>query len=400
MEPLREGFRWYGDADPVPLSYIAQSGAKGVFTSLHQIPYGEEWSVADIREHQAKLKRFNLDWDVVESVPVSEDIKLRTGDYKRHIQNYKNTVRNLAECGVRKIVYNFMPVLDWIRTDLHYKLPDGSQCLRFDPVQFAAFEIYLLKREGAEANYTPQQLALAKEFFESLSPDSVKAFERSIIDVFPGCKMGLQIEDVRKMLGRYDGMGPQKLKENLFLFLEEICPVAEECSSILAIHPDDPPFDVLGLPRIASRLEDFQQMFDAVPSPSNTICFCTGSLSAGNRNDIPRMAEALSDRIYVAHLRSTQTDPDGSFFEAGHLEGSVLMAKVVWLLLKAQDALSKRCGEKIVFRPDHGRDMADDLSKPPTPNPGYSYIGRMKGLAEIRGLEAGLIAANGGLLNL
>lgn len=391
MQKLREGFRWYGDNDVVPLSYIAQSGAKSVFSSLHHIPYGEVWSVEEIKKHQAKLVPYGLVWDTVESVPVSEDIKLRCGDYVRHIENYVQTIRNLAECGIKKIIYNFMPVLDWIRTDLHYQLPDGSQCLRFDPVQFAAFEIFLLKREGAEKNYSEEQLKRAREFFDGLSAEERKNFERSIIDVFPGCKMGLEIEDVRKMLARYDGIDATKLKEHLRLFLEAVCPTAEECGTVLAIHPDDPPFDVLGLPRIASKLEDFQEMFASCPSKANTICFCTGSLSAGGRNDIAKMAEVLADRIYIAHLRSTQTNPDGSFFEAGHLEGGVPMAKVVKKLLQIQNDRIAKGGEQIVFRPDHGRDMADDLSKPPTANPGYSFIGRMKGLAEIRGLELGLL---------
>lgn len=390
MQPLKAGFRWYGDNDEVPLEFIAQSGAKSVFTSLHHIPYGEVWSVEDIAARQEKVASYGLEWDTVESVPVSEDIKLRSGDFERHIENYKQTIRNLAARGIKNIIYNFMPVLDWIRTDLHYRLPDGSRCLRFDPVQFAAFEIYLLKREGAEKNYTQAQLEAAEKFFESLDGDKRKAFERSIIDVFPGCKMGLEIGDVRKMLAKYDGIDAAKLKTHLKLFLDEVLPVAEEFGSVMAIHPDDPPFDVLGLPRIASRLSDFQEMFAANPSRSNTICFCTGSLSAGLHNDIPQMLDALRDRIYIAHLRSTQVNLDGSFYEAGHLEGRVPMVKIVRKLMELQDERLKSGGNKIVFRPDHGRDMADDLLKPPTANPGYSYIGRMKGLAEIRGVEAAL----------
>lgn len=391
MKPLKSGFRWYGENDEVPLSFIAQSGATGVFTSLHHIPYGEVWSIDEIQKRLDILAKYNLTWDAVESVPVSEDIKLRTGDYKTHIENYKETIRNLAKCGVKNIIYNFMPVLDWIRTDLHYTLPDGSQCLRFDPVQFAAFEIYLLKREGAEKNYTQQQLELAKEFFDSLNEESRKKFERGLIDVFPGCKMGLEIGDVRKMLAKYDGIDAKKLKEHLRLFLEEVLPVAEECGSIMAIHPDDPPFDVLGLPRIASRLADFQEMFEVCPSKANTICFCTGSLSAGKHNNIIELLDALRDRIYIAHLRSTQIEADGSFYEAGHLEGGVPMREVVKKLLLLQDERLAAGGDKIVFRPDHGRDMADDLLKPPTANPGYSFIGRMKGLAELRGLQHAML---------
>jgi len=390
MEMLKQGFRWYGDNDPVSLDFIRQSGATSVYSSLHHIPYGELWTVEEIEKHKAKAAAHGLEWDVVESLPVSEDMKLRTGDYKRHFENYKESIRNLAKCGIKKIIYNFMPVLDWIRTDLHFRLPDGSRCLRFDPVQFAAFDIFVLKRDGADRERSPEQVAKAKAFFDSLDDAAKKAFERSIIDVFPGCKMGLEIEDVRKMLARYDGYTPQKLKANLVAFLEETTPVAEECGAFLAIHPDDPPFPVLGLPRIASRVEDFLEIFKACPSKANTICFCTGSLSAGLHNDISSMADKLADRIYIAHLRSTQVDADGSFYEAGHLEGRVPMVEVVRKLMKLQDARLKAGGEKIVFRPDHGRDMADDLSKPPTANPGYSYIGRMKGLAEIRGVMKAL----------
>ena len=390
MQKLKEGFRWYGDNDPVPLSYIAQSGATSVYSSLHHIPYGELWSVDEIKKHAAKNAAYGLEWDVVESLPVTEDMKLRTGDFRRHIENYKQSIRNLAECGIRKIIYNFMPVLDWIRTDLHYRLPDGSQCLRFDPVQFAAFDIFVLKRDGAADERSPEHVEKAKAFFDSLDSARKKAFERSIIDVFPGCKMGLEIGDVRKMLARYDGITPQKFRDNLVEFLKEVTPVAEEVGTILAIHPDDPPFPVLGLPRIASRVEDFGEIFEKCPSKANTICFCTGSLSAGIHNDISKMADALADRIYIAHLRSTQVNPDGSFFEAGHLEGREPMVEVVEKLMPLQDKRLAHGGEKIVVRPDHGRDMADDLSKPPTANPGYSFIGRMKGLCELRGVMTAL----------
>ncbi len=390
METLKEGFRWYGDNDPVSLSFIKQSGATSVYSSLHHIPYGELWTVEEIKKHQDKIGSYGLEWDVVESLPVTEDMKLRTGDYKRHFENYKESLRNLAKCGIKKIIYNFMPVLDWIRTDLHFRLPDGSQCLRFDPVQFAAFDIFVLKRKGAAEERTAEQFEKAKKFFDSLDESGKKSFERSIIDVFPGCKMGLEICDVRKMLAKYDGYSPEKLKSNLIEFLREVTPVAEECGSILAIHPDDPPFAVLGLPRIASRVEDFQEIFEKCPSKANTICFCTGSLSAGIHNDISSMVDKLADRIYITHLRSTQVDSDGSFYEAGHLEGRVPMPEVVEKLMKLQESRLSRGGEKIVFRPDHGRDMADDLSKPPTDNPGYSYIGRMKGLSELRGLMRGV----------
>lgn len=394
-EMLEEGFRWYGPKDEVSLDFIRQAGAESVFTSLHEIPYGELWGKDAIMERVRELGEHGLRWSVVESLPVSEDIKTRTGDYLRHIQNYKQSIRNLAECGIKIIIYNFMPVLDWIRTDLHWRLPDGSTCLRFDPAQFAAFEIYLLKRAGASADYSPDQLERAEKFFKSLDAESKIKFERSIIDVFPGCSMGLGIEDVRAMLAKYADIDAPRLRRHLELFLKEVAPVAEECGAHLAIHPDDPPFNVLGLPRIASRLSDFQKIISFYDSPANSVCLCAGSLSAGPENDIPQMIDALADRIFTVHLRSTQREPDGSFYEAGHLEGSVPMPLVVEKLLKIQRRRVAEGGERIVFRPDHGRDMADDLLKPPTRNPGYSYIGRMKGLAEIRGLERGILFGGG-----
>ena len=388
---LENGFRWYGGNDPVPLSYIRQAGTENIFSSLHGIPYGELWPKSEIKKLKKKISDAGMRWGVVESLPVSEDIKTRSGDYVRHISNYKKSVENLAACGIRDIIYNFMPVLDWVRTDLHFKLPDGSTCLRYDPAQFAAFEIFILKRKGAEQSYTAAQLKGAQKFYASLSPKKRKEFERAIIDVFPGCKMGLSIADVRKMLAAYDGIGPDDLRENLKLFLREVAPVAEECGARLSIHPDDPPFPVLGLPRIASSLEDFKKIMKFYDSPANSIAFCTGSLSAGRHNDIPKMLDAFKDRVFVAHLRSTEHEADGSFYEAGHLEGSVPMRKVVKKLLEIQRKRLAKGGERIVFRPDHGRDMADDLSKPPTANPGYSYIGRMKGMAELRGLQCGLL---------
>ncbi len=389
---LEQGFRWYGPNDSVPLSHIRQAGAESVFTALHHIPYGELWTKEEILKRKKEVEDAGLKWSVVESVPVSEEIKTRTGDFQRHIENYKRSVENLGACGINIVIYNFMPVLDWIRTDLHYRMPDGSTCLRYDPAQFAAFEIYMLKRAGAEKDYDAETLERAKKFYESLDAEKQKDFERAIIDVFPGCKMGLGLADVRKMLAAYKDISADQLREHLKLFLLEVAPVAERCGVHLAIHPDDPPFPVLGLPRIASRLEDFKKITGYYDSPANSVAFCTGSLSAGIHNDLPKMLDELKDRIFVTHLRSTQREADGSFFEAGHIEGSVPMYKLVKKLLEIQRERTAKGEAKIVFRPDHGRDIADDLSKPPTANPGYSYIGRMKGLAEIRGLQHGILA--------
>ncbi len=395
---LEETFRWYGPSDPVTLSDIKQCGCEGVITSLHHIPYGAAWPVADIRKRKAELAEYGLRWSAVESVPVSEDIKTRTGDYKQHIENYKETIKNLGSEGVDVVIYNFMPVLDWVRTDLKHKLPDGTTCLYFDPVHFAAFEIFLLKRAGAESDYTPEQLKKAKVFFDSMTTEQVKKFERSIIDVFPGCKMGLNIEDVRKMLAKYDKIDRKQLQEHLRLFLKEVGPVCDQYGVRMAIHPDDPPYQILGLPRIVCVEQDVKELLAMYDSPANGLCFCTGSYSANLDNDLPGMIARYGHRINVAHLRSTQKNADGSFFEANHLEGSVDMYNVVKNLLTEQKK-RKDAGRKdwrLSFRPDHGHDMLDDQKKPDAPNPGYTCIGRMRGLAEIRGLELGIAQSTWG----
>lgn len=388
-EFLIEGFRWYGKRDHVPLSYIRQSGATDVYSSLHEIPYGDVWPIEAIKAHQKLVQDAGLRWSVVESLPVHEDIKTQTGDFKKLIENYKISLKNLAECGIKIIIYNFMPALDWIRTDLHYKNPDGSTCLRFDAAQFAAFDIFVLKRENAEKDYAPDTIKKAKEFFDKMSKADVEKFEASIMDVFPGCKLGLHASDLRNMLEKYKGIDEKKLKENLAYFLREVSPVAAKLGQKLAIHPDDPPFDVLGLPRIASNVQDFKDIVNCCDNSANGICFCTGSLSASLKNDIPAMIDELKDKIFVAHLRSTKVESDGSFHEAGHLEGGVPMPKVVSKLMELQAKKIAANDVPLVFRPDHGRDMANDLSVN-ADNPGYNFIGRMKGLAEIRGLMRGL----------
>lgn len=390
-EYLTEGFRWYGKRDHVSLQYIRQSGATDVFSSLHEIPYGEVWSIDAIKAHQKICADAGLNWSVVESLPVHEDIKTQRGNWKKYIENYKISLRNLAECGIKIIIYNFMPVLDWIRTDLKFRLPDGSRCLRFDAAQFAAFDMFVLKRNGAENTYSEEIKSRAKKFFDALSPSQISEFESSIMDVFPGCKMGLKAEDLRRMLANYEGIDEKKLKENLAYFLREVTPVAAELGQKMAIHPDDPPFDVLGLPRIASNIEDFKDIVNSCDNSANGICFCTGSLSASAKNDLPKMIDELQDKIFCTHLRSTKIEEDGSFYEAGHLEGGVPMPVVVEKLMELQGK-RKAAGEPLlVFRPDHGRDMADDLEKKFPDNPGYNFIGRMKGLAEIRGLMRGIM---------
>lgn len=389
---MTESMRWYGPEDPVSLAFIRQMGATGIYTSLHQIPYGEVWPVADIRERKQLIESAGLRWVAVESVPVHEDIKTRSGACQRYIANYRETLRNLGSSGVDLVIYNFMPVLDWVRTDLAYKLEDGSECLYFDPVQFAAFEIFLLQREGAEKDYSEAQLQAAKEFFDNLDEAGKRAFERSLIDVFPGCKMGLSLEDVRTMLARYRDIDRQQLKENLRLFLESVIPVAEEAGVRMAIHPDDPPYSILGLPRIVSCEDDVKDLLQMIDSQANGLCFCTGSFSPRADNDLPGIIERYGDRINCAHLRSTQRNEDGSFYEADHLAGSVDMYWVVHGLVKemSRRKASGRDDWRLSFRPDHGHTMMDDLDKPAPDNPGYSAIGRLRGLAELRGLQLGI----------
>jgi mannonate dehydratase len=394
--PMEEGFRWFGPGDPVPLSYIRQAGATAVFTSLHQIPYGEAWPREAIRQRREQLAAAGLRWAVVESVPVHEHIKTGSGDLKQLFANYAESLRNLAAEGISTVVYNFMPVLDWIRTDMHYALPDGSEGMHYDPVRFAAFEIHALKRRGAEAGYTAEQRAQADAWWQGLEPAAREKFIQTIIDVFPGVKWALTLDDIRAMLARYEKIGATELRANLARFLDAVAPVAESVGVRLAIHPDDPPFPVLGLPRIVSQASDVEAIFKMADVPANGLCFCTGSFSARADNDLPAMVRQFAPRIHAVHLRSTQRLPDGSFYEADHLAGSVNMPAVVQALLEEQRRrqAQKRSDWQLIFRPDHGHTMMDDLGKPPGITPGYSCIGRMRGLSELRGLMRGLAYAD------
>ena len=389
---LSETFRWYGPDDTVTLNSIVQMGCKGVISSLHNIAYGEVWPLNDIIAYKKIINSYNLDWSAVESVPVSEDIKTKSADYLLHIENYKKTVENLGKAGVYTIIYNFMPVLDWVRTDLKFKLDDGTQALLFDPIKLAAFELFILKRETATNDYSIKQREKAKIYFNNLSNKEKKEFEQTIIDVFPGVKMGLTISNVKDMLKKYEYINSDQLKSNLSYFLNQVIPICEKSAVKMAIHPDDPPFPILGLPRIVSTENDLKDLVNMIDSPSNGICFCTGSLSAREDNDLVSMIDSLGYRINCFHLRSTQRNSDGSFFEANHLEGSVDMALVVKSALSLMKERIKegRSDWQIIFRPDHGHTMLDDLDKPTPNNPGYSAIGRLKGLSEIRGLQMGI----------
>jgi mannonate dehydratase len=392
FDTMEESFRWYGPADTVPLSYIRQTGASAVFTSLHQIPYGALWPRPAIAERKAAVEAAGLAWNAVESVPVHEDIRTGTGDLKTLFANYAQSVRNLGAEGIRIVIYNFMPVLDWIRTDMRFRLPDGSEALRFDPAQFAAFERYALKRPGAEENYTPEQLERAQAWWTDLDEPARVAFVANIIDVFPGCKMGLTLDDIRAMLAKYKDIDEDGLRANYARFLEAVVPACEEAGVRLAVHADDPAFPVLGLPRIVSTAEDVAKVFKMVDSPSNGLCLCTGSFSSNPKNDLVAMAKRFAPRIHAVHLRSTQRLPDGSFFEADHLAGSVDMPAVVSALFAEMDRRKAegRADWRLPFRPDHGHVMMDDLAKAENITPGYAAIGRMRGLAELRGLMVGI----------
>lgn len=394
LEPhlMEEGFRWFGPNDPVPLAHIRQAGAEAVFTSLHEIPYGEAWPLETIRVRKARIEAAGLRWTAVESVPVAESIKTGTGDLALLFENYATTLRHLAAEGITTVVYNFMPVLDWVRTDLRHVLPDGSECLRFDPMHFAAFEIHALKRAGAALDYDPETRERAAAWWAALDGSAQERYIRAIIDVFPGVKLNLTLDDVRELLARYAGIDAEALRANLARFLQAVVPVAERVGVRLAVHPDDPPFPLLGLPRIVSTATDVEAIFGMADSPANGLCFCTGSLGARPDNDLPTMVRRFAPRVHAVHLRSTHREPDGSFHEADHLKGSVDMPAVVEALLGEQDRrrAEGRPDARLPFRPDHGHTMMDDLAKPPFPNPGYSGIGRMRGLAELRGLMLGL----------
>lgn len=394
-EMLKGCFRWFGPNDPVSLDYIAQCGCSGIYTALHHIPYGGLWTREEIRKRIALLAQFNLEWVAAESVPVSEDIKTRGGDYERHLDNYAQSLENLGAEGVKVVIYNFMPVLDWVRTNMGYQMPDGTVSTYYDPALFAAFDVYMLQRPGAEADWTPEQLEKARRFLASLTDAGRIHFERSIVDVFPGVKLGLSLDDLRRMLGRYAGIDADRLREHLRLFLQHVLPAAERAGVRLAVHPDDPPYSILGLARIVSTEDDLRRVVGMVDSTSNGICYCTGSLSVRADNDLPGIVERLGRHIHATHLRSVHRLPDGSFYEASHLEGSVDMPAVVAALLR--ENARRQPDERLSVRPDHGLRMLDDLKKPPLPVPGYDCIGRMRGLAELRGLQLGLLA--GGVLN-
>ena len=380
---MQETWRWFGPGDTITLRQIRQAGATGIVTSLHEIPTGEVWPLSVIQSRKAEIEAAGMNWSVVESVPLHNDIKTRTGDYLRYIANYQETLRNLGAAGIDTVCYNFMPVVDWTRTNLSYQLPNASQALRFEMTDFIAYDVFMLERENAEQDYNQEQLDIAKARFEALSPAERELLEKNIIAGLPGGEGSYDREGIRKAIAQFIALGTEGYRQHLFAFLQAVIPVAEEAGVKMCIHPDDPPFSLFGLPRVVSTADDARAILEAVESPANGLTLCAGSFGARADNDLVDMVRAFGPSIFFVHLRNVKREPDGSFYESDHLDGDNDMIGLINALLDEETNRGKR--NSIPMRPDHGHLMDEEMNKPGV-RPGYSYAGRMKSLAELRGV--------------